>query len=110
MSATSHTLMISNGQRSFRWKMPLLVFVLCYVGAHLALSRISARLVQRDWEVSGFFYIPVECDTFAAHERLLMPVHIALSFVFLPAWKIDTAFGGPQPLMHIQRIGSLPSP
>ncbi len=108
----STVLMIITRQLAGKRLTALGLLLALYVFAHLALSRISTRLVSRDWGVAqGFFYVPVRPDFLVAHEGLLLPIHRALTVFFWPAWSLDHgAFGGPAPIIHYSATKPLPSP
>jgi hypothetical protein len=77
-----------------------LVLLITYFLSHFALSRVSVRMVERDWGIEGFFiYLPFKPDFVADHERHLLDVHAGLSNFFYPAWMIDNhVLGGPKPI------------
>ena len=84
----------------------VLLIIVAYVGAHFILSRLSARLVMRDWGFpSAFIYLPVRPDVVADHEIPLLQIHLALRYVFYPAWKLDHACGGPRPMTSMPMRG-----
>ena len=55
--------------------MVSVLLLVIYVGAHLTLSRVSARLVERELGKGGFLYVPVDIKTLTAHQTSLMRVH-----------------------------------
>lgn len=92
--------MNSNGQKKSRWRVPMLLFLFCYIAAHFMLSRVSCAMVLRDWGIQDtFIYLPMRPDVVADHEEPLLYVHLALRCFFFPIWKLDhSVFGGPWPM------------
>lgn len=70
-------------------------------------------MVQRDWGLNQFFYLPVRPDMIADHEWPLLYVHHTLLWFFYPIWELDhSVFGGPRPIgsMPLLSLGGGPEP
>jgi hypothetical protein len=91
--------MIFNPQKKHRGRKAVMLFIVGYVAAHFALSRISVGMVQRDWGIPDeFIYLPLRPDIVADHENPLLYIHHVLRCLFFPIWKLDQCVGGPWPM------------
>jgi hypothetical protein len=70
-----------------------------YIASHVALSRVSTRLVQSTWAIQGtFLYIPTDPNIVAGSRRLQY-LHLILRGFYFPVWQADhRLFGGPSPM------------
>jgi len=91
---------------SKKWVLVLCVMLVCYVGSHFVLSRLSIAKLQGTSSI-GFYYVPCSMEALFRSDSLRI-LHGVLYFFYYPVWYIESdVFGGPYPYMMPPRYPDL---
>ena len=77
------------------------VLLALYVGSHCLLSRYSAAVNRRAYNIEDYCYVPMRLQS-VCDSGWLWASHRILTVVYLPVWAVDHyALGGPRPVLHM---------